>query len=85
MCHDTYRLTSTPDISSPDQSQDSDILMTPDLQSSARSQTTLLVPDLTSGEDAGVYRCKGRNVWGEVNATFPVVVHGKLSQTKKLS
>jgi len=57
--------------------QDDDILLTPDLQTD-RTQPTLVIPNLVASEDAGVYRCKGRNVWGEVAATFPVKVHGEL-------
>jgi len=55
--------------------QDDDILLTPDLQTD-RTQPTLVIPNLVASEDAGVYRCKGRNVWGEVAAVFPVKVHG---------
>ena len=52
--------------------------MTPDLQTD-RTQTTLIIPNLQSEEDEGEYRCKARNVWGEVNETFPVIVKGKTS------
>lgn len=52
-----------------------DIVMNPNLQS-GRSQTILLIPDLDPFDDSGEYICKARNVWGEVNATFPVIVHG---------
>ena len=52
------------------------MLMTPDLQTD-RTQTTLIIPNLQSEEDEGEYRCKARNVWGEVNTTFPVKVYGK--------
>jgi hypothetical protein len=37
-----------------------------------------MIPNMQT-EDAGNYWCKARNVWGEVNATFPVKVHGKMN------
>ena len=40
-------------------------------------RTTLLIPDLDPEEDGGVYRCRGTNVWGQVQAEFPVKVHGE--------
>ena len=35
-----------------------------------------MIPNLQT-EDTGNFWCKARNVWGEVNATFPVKVYGK--------
>ena len=55
--------------------QDGDILMTPNHESD-RSQTIVMIPNLQT-EDTGNFLCKARNVWGEVNATFPVKVYGK--------
>ena len=55
--------------------QDGDILLTPNARSD-RTQTLLLIPNLQI-EDAGTYWCKSRNVWGEVNATFPVKIYGE--------
>ena len=55
--------------------QDGDILLTPNSRSD-RTQTLLMIPNLQT-EDAGIYWCKSRNVWGEVNATFPVKIYGK--------
>ena len=55
--------------------QDGDILLTPNSRSD-RTQTLLLIPNLRT-EDAGIYWCKSRNVWGEVNATFPVKIYGE--------
>jgi hypothetical protein len=57
--------------------QDGDILLTPNLESD-RAQTILMIPNLQT-EDTGSFWCKARNVWGEVNATFPVKVYGKLT------
>ena len=54
-----------------------DILLTPNLNTD-RAQTILMIPNMQT-EDAGNYWCKARNVWGEVNATFPVKVHGKMN------
>lgn len=49
--------------------------MTPNHESD-RSQTIVMIPNLQT-EDTGNFLCKARNVWGEVNATFPVKVYGK--------
>ncbi|CAB4067253.1 HMCN [Lepeophtheirus salmonis] len=56
--------------------KDGDILITPNLQDD-RSQTALLIPNLQI-DDSGLYKCKARNAWGEVNSTFPVKVHEKV-------
>jgi len=61
--------------------KDGDILLTPNLQTD-RSQTILMIPDLQV-EDSGKYVCKARNVYGQVNATFPVKVYDEL-QTPQL-
>ena len=58
--------------------QDSDILLIPNQDSGDRTQTTLVIPNLRP-EDEGVYKCKARNVWGEVEAEFPVKIHGELT------
>ena len=58
--------------------QDDDILLMPNLQTE-RSQTILMIPNLQT-EDTGVYTCKAKNVYGEVNATFPVKVYGKFTK-----
>ena len=55
--------------------QDGDILLTPNSMGD-RTQTLLMIPNLGI-EDAGIYWCKSRNVWGEVNATFPVKIYGE--------
>lgn len=51
-------------------------MLMPNLQTD-RSQTILMIPNLQVDEDSGVYTCKAKNVYGEVNATFPVKVYGK--------
>ena len=38
-----------------------------------------MIPNLQT-EDTGVYTCKAKNVYGEVNATFPVKVYGKFTK-----
>ncbi len=54
------------------------MLLTADLQTSRPElQTELLIPDLEAEADDGEYTCRGTNVWGQVEATFPVRVHGK--------
>ena len=37
-----------------------------------------MIPDLQV-EDSGEYVCKARNVYGQVEQSFPVKVYGKLS------
>lgn len=59
-------------------------MLSPDFETD-RTQATLIIPDLDPSEDGGIYRCKARNAWGEVEEEFPVKIHGKSKRRMKLS